>query len=146
MKFAPILFFAFSIYDYTLATNSTTFSYQPLAAECLILLIYIIYFFYEKIQISTSIPIYQTNIFWIIVAFTIYSSGNFFLFLYSNNAIKNQEFFFQFTLIYSTFTILKNIFLCVGLAIKQPIEDSSPSIINFKDFPDNDDFLTKSQI
>lgn len=143
MRFAPILFFAYSVYDYTI-TKNTTFSYQPLAVECFVLLVYILYFFYEKIQISTTVPIYQTNIFWIIVAFTVYSAGNFFLFLYSNNASKNQEFIFQFTLIYSTFTILKNVFLCIGLITTQPKENSISNEINFKDFPDSDSFFYKS--
>jgi hypothetical protein len=127
----PFIFSAFSIYDYILS-DKDKFSYIPLAGECLILLIYIIYFFYEKIQISTNIPIYQTNMFWIAVAFTLYCSGNFFLFLYSNNAIKNEQYFFQYTLIYSTFTIIKNTLLCIGIMTKQPIEN-----------PLKNDFLTQ---
>ena len=132
-----IVFFAiFSIYDY-IVSDSAKFSYIPLATECLILLVYIIYFFYEKIQINTFIPIYQTNIFWIAVAFTIYCSGNFFLFLYTRNAIKDEQFRFQYALIYCTFTILKNIFLCIGITVKQPKEDNQyQDLINQPDFPD----------
>ena len=95
------------------------FSYIPLAVECLVLVIYIIYFFFEKIQISTPIPIYTTCIFWIAVAFIFYCSGNFFLFLYSNVAIKNEQFQSQYTVIYSTFTILKNILLCLGISLNR---------------------------
>lgn len=124
IRLAPILFAAFSFYDYSISPNDK-FSYQPLAAECLILLVYLIYFFYEKIQINTSIPIYQTKIFWIAVAFIIYSSGNFFLFLYSNNPVKDEEYFFQYTIIYSTFAILKNIALCTGILINQPNENNT---------------------
>jgi len=64
----------------------------------------------------------MTKVFWIAVAFTIYCSGNFFLFLYSNNPVKDNEYYFQFTLIYSTFTILKNICLSIGIFIKEPVD------------------------
>ncbi len=121
MLFIPIIFLVYSIYDY-LGSEVGKFSYKPLVAECLILLVYIIYFFYEKIQSNTSTPIYMTRVFWIAVAFTIYCAGNFFIFLYSNNPVKDNEYFFQFTLIYSTFTIIKNVALCIGLIIKQPVE------------------------
>lgn len=134
IRFTPILFAAFSFYDYSI-TPGNDFSYQPLAAECLILLVYLIYFFYEKIQINTSVPIYQTKIFWIAVAFIIYSSGNFFLFLYSNNPVKDEEYFFQYTIIYSTFAILKNIALCTGILINQPDENNKyPDFITQNSF------------
>ena len=123
----PWFFILFSVYDYVDSTKGQ-FSYIPLAVECLILVIYIIYFFFEKIQINTPTPIYTTHIFWIAVAFIFYCSGNFFLFLYSNVAIKNEQFQNQYTVIYSTFTILKNILLCLGISLnsseqiyKQPI-------------------------
>lgn len=130
-----IIFILFSVRDY-LISDKDKFNFMPLVAECLILLVYVIYFFYEKIQINTFIPIYQTNIFWIVVAFTLYCSGNFFLFLYSKNATNNDEFRFQYTLIYSTFTILKNILLCIGILIKQPKENSK-----FQDLITQHDFL-----
>lgn len=134
IRIAPIFFTIFSVYDYMISP-SDKFSYKPLAAECLILLIYIIYFFYERIQVNTSIPIYQTKIFWIAVAFIIYSSGNFFLFLYSINPIKDEDFLFQYTLVYSTFAILKNVSLSVGILINQPDENNHyPDLITQNSF------------
>jgi hypothetical protein len=123
IRFVPLLFAVYSFYDFIISP-ADKFSYKPLAGECLILMAYIIYFFYEKIQIVTSTPIYQTKIFWIAVAFIIYCSGNFFLFLYSNNPVKDDEFFFYYTIIYSTFAILKNIALCTGILINQPNEST----------------------
>lgn len=112
-------FVIFSIYDY-LITSHSDFSYIPLVGECFIFLIYILFLFYEKVQIYTPIPIYLTRVFWIAVAFAIYCAGNFFLFLYSNNVTKNAEFLYYYTLIYSTFTIFKNILLSIGIILKQP--------------------------
>lgn len=128
-------FLVFSIYDYVISDRSKL-GYSPLVAECFVFLVYIIYFFFEKIQSATVIPIYQFNAFWISVAFIIYCSGNFFLFLYSNTPVKDSHFQDQYTLIYSTFTILKDILLCIAVVIKQPDEN-----INSKDFITHNDFL-----
>ena len=138
IRIVPVFLTLFSIYDYWISP-SDRFSYKPVAAECLILLIYIIYFFYEKIQTITLIPVYQTKIFWIAVAFIIYSSGNFFLFLYANNAIKDDDFNFQYTLVYSTFAILKNIALSVGILIDEPDSKSNqyPDLITQNSFSDS---------
>ncbi len=73
---------------------------------------------------STSVtPPYQTRSFWIAVAFTLFCSGNFFLFLFSNSTIKDANFKLQYTIIYSTFTILKNIFICIGIATNEVLID-----------------------
>ena len=64
-------------------------------------------------------PIYQKAIFWISVAFIINFSGNFFLFLYSRTSYKDEIFKNQFTIIYSSVTILKNILLCISVMVKE---------------------------
>jgi hypothetical protein len=64
-------------------------------------------------------PIYTKAIFWISVAFIINFSGNFFLFIYSKNSFNDEAFKRQFTIIYSTVTILKNILLCIGVMIRE---------------------------
>lgn len=132
-----VLFLFFSIFDY-ITTDKSKLGYRSHVAECLILLVYIIYYFYEKIQMTTIVPIFQTNLFWIAVAFIIYCSGNFFLFLYSNQQ-NDEQFKLQYTLIYSTFTILKNILLCIGVMIKQPKENAEYQDLktrySFPEFP-----------
>jgi len=64
-------------------------------------------------------PIYKRPIFWISVAFIINFSGNFFLFLYSQNSYRDEEFQRQYTIIYSTVTFIKNILLCYSILIKE---------------------------
>ncbi|MBS1509857.1 MAG: hypothetical protein JST86_03400 [Bacteroidetes bacterium] len=136
-----VLFLLFSIIDY-IVSDKTKLGYRPHVAECLILLVYILYYFYEKIQTNTIIPVYQTNVFWIAVAFIIYCSGNFFLFLYSNQQ-NDEQFQIQYTLIYSTITILKNILLCIGVMVKQPKENHEYNdLITQQKFPD---FLQKQE-
>jgi hypothetical protein len=105
------IFILFSIYDYYISAPGH-FSFKPLVLECLYFLSIIVFFFYQKIQISTSTPIYNSPVFWISVAFLIYFSGNFFNFLLSNSMYNDQKFKVLFTIIYSSVTIIKNIFLC----------------------------------
>lgn len=79
---------------------------------------------YEKIQYSISSPIYYLPSFWVSVAFLIYFSGNFFLFLFSKSMFKNPDFRAQYTLIYSSVTIMKNIFLCTAIITNSNVVDN----------------------
>ena len=111
---SSILFLVYSSFDFIISKPGY-FSFIPLVIECFFFLLVIIYFFYEKIQYNVSKPIYSSPLFWVSVAFLIYFSGNFFLFLFSNSMFKNQNFKIQYTLIYSSVTIIKNIFLCTAV-------------------------------
>ncbi len=126
------LFVLISNYDY-LIQNSSNFSYFPLVVECIVVLMYILFFFYEKMKLNITTPAYQTTSFWIAVAFTLYCSGNFFLFLFANKSIKDENFRIQYTLIYSTFTILKNLFICIGLTVKEVTNEENSNLIKADD-------------
>lgn len=73
-------------------------------------------------------PLYKKAFFWIAIAFFIYSAGNFFLFLFKNSSKQDENFQIQYTIIYSTFTILKNVLLCIGLYLNKNNEGTSNSI------------------
>jgi hypothetical protein len=77
-----------------------------------------------------EVPIYQKTIFWISVAFIVNFSGNFFLFLFSKNSDQNDAIFRnQYTVIYSTVTIIKNLLLCISVFIKDNSTKESNKII-----------------
>ena len=113
---AVTVFLLYSGYDYYISKPGE-FSFIPLVIECLFFLLVIIFYFYEKIQYHISSPIYYSPGFWISVAFLIYFSGNFFLFLFSKSMFKDPNFRIQYTTIYSTVTIIKNIFLCTAVGV-----------------------------
>jgi hypothetical protein len=106
----------FSVYDYVSSFNQD-FTYYPLVLECLLFPLVIILFFYEKMKYSTQYPIYLSPAFWIAVAFLIFSTGNFFLFLFSKMLLQNAENKKLYNDIYGFFTILKNILLCVAVIV-----------------------------
>ncbi len=109
-----IPFIVFSIYDYFSSINQA-FTYYPLVLECLLFPLIILLFFYEKMKYSTKYPIYLSPAFWIAVGFLIFSTGNFFLFLFSKMLLQDMHNKLLYNNIYGFFTILKNILLCVGV-------------------------------
>jgi hypothetical protein len=66
-------------------------------------------------------PLFNTFIFWFVVAFLLNYSGNFLLFLYSETSVKDADFDFNYTVIYSTVTIVKNILLCIAVSMRESI-------------------------
>ena len=115
-------YFLFCLYDF-LKETEPQMPFIPLSIEHILLLIIIIYYFFEVMQVSTIEPIYQRAIFWISVAFIINSAGNFFLFLYSKNSFNDDAFKKQYTLIYTTVTVLKNLLLCIAISMKEKPAD-----------------------
>ena len=118
LLYSIIPYILFCIYDFIIA-KEPTLAFFPLIVEYLVLLIFIIYFFFEVMQSSVVEPIYQKAIFWICVAFILNFSGNFFLLLASINSFNNDAFRDTFTIINGSVTILKNIFLCIAVVIKE---------------------------
>lgn len=117
IAYSIIPFFIFCAYDF-LKSTEPSFAFLPLVVECLLLLSALLYILYEKMTFTFEVPIYQTSFFWIAVAFVVYSAGNFFLFLFSSEGdYKDPAFKLQYAVIYSFVTILKNIFLCIGVFI-----------------------------
>jgi hypothetical protein len=88
--------------------------FLPLTIQYVVLLAFVVYFFFEVMHTTYSVPVYQKSIFWIAVAFIINFAGNFFLFLYSKNSYNIENFRIQYTLIYTTVTLVKNVLICVS--------------------------------
>ncbi|MEO7581668.1 MAG: hypothetical protein ABIS74_01640 [Ferruginibacter sp.] len=124
-----IPFLLFSLYDYVSSINKV-FTYYPLVLECLLFPVIIIFFFYEKMKYSTKYPIYLAPAFWIGVAFLIFSTGNFFLFLFSKMLLQNTENKELYNNIYGFFTILKNVLLCIAIVVAKNsnVKDETPNI------------------
>ena len=68
---------------------------------------------------GASEPLFGTFIFWFAVAFLLNFSGNFLLFVYSETSHKEPDFNTNYTIVYSTVTILKNILLCIAVTMKE---------------------------
>ncbi|MGG9961322.1 hypothetical protein [Ferruginibacter sp. SUN106] len=108
------LFICYCIYDF-LSSKQPSVGYYPAAIECIIMIIFIIYFFFELMQEIIQLPLYVIMEFWLATALLIYFSGNFFLFVYSKTMINEEGFMVTYKYIYSTIIILKNIFICLSI-------------------------------
>lgn len=118
----------FSILPFTLLccfdflrSKEPSVAYVPLLVECSFFIIFIIYFFFEKLKQDVNEPLFSTFVFWFSVALLINSSGNFLLFVYSETSNKDVDFRINYAIIYSTVTIVKNILLCVAVTMKETI-------------------------
>ncbi len=111
-------------------SNFSEFDFMPLVVECLFFTMLIVYYFYDVMRHNFTVPLYQLTSFWLSVAFLIYFSGNFFLFLYSNSIRNDPGWVDQYTVINSVIAIVKNILLCVAILVnnKQFLNKQSDAI------------------
>ena len=109
--FLTIPYLIFSVYDFFKFGNQT-FSNDPSLVEFLILILFIIFFLFEKMQYSIDVPVYQTINFWISVGLFVYFTGTFFYILLvknTNNSDINLK--KQLLIINSVVIIIKNVIL-----------------------------------
>ncbi len=103
--------------------------FLPISIEHIIILIFTLYFFFEVLQELVVEPIYSKAIFWILVAFLINSAGNFFLFIYLKNSFNDANFQKQYTIIYTTITVFKNLLLSISIIIKDSPKNESDNLL-----------------
>ncbi|MEO6452603.1 MAG: hypothetical protein ABIN97_00960, partial [Ginsengibacter sp.] len=121
VKYLPFLFVGFIIFiiiDYAFHMNTGAFDSKSSGIESIIIITLCLYYFYEELKQANSLLIYTTINFWIIIAFLIYLSGTFFLFLFAENTLHDKVFQIQYIVINSSFIIIKNIFFSIALMIK----------------------------
>jgi hypothetical protein len=124
-----IFYFIFCVFSFIKLTTPEMPS-MTFTVEYILLLCFIIYFFFEVMQESVVEPIYQRAIFWISVAFIINCAGNFFLFIFQKNSYDDEMYQRQYTTIYTTITVIKNLLLCISILIKETPKNS-PSTETF---------------
>jgi hypothetical protein len=125
-----ISFFLLCLYDF-FSSKTPSIPLTPLLVESLFFILLIIYFFYKKIKQETNEPLFTTFIFWFAVAFLIFFSGNFLLFVYSKTSDSNPDYATNFTIIYSAVTILKNFLLSIAVLVKRKDITASKDDDNF---------------
>lgn len=120
-----IPFFLFCAIDFLI--NTSNFNNYPLLVEFLSLIVFIIYYLYEKMKTEVQNPLYLSPTFWICVAMFMYFTGNFFFLIFAGSS-SDETFVFQLKIIYSVVTIVKNILLCIALFAIDKIEANSKQL------------------
>lgn len=113
----------------------------PMMLSFFVLMVYLIFYFYEKVRTVTNYPLSQTISFWICVGFFIFITGSFFFPIIFNTSDINsiQE---NIRIIYSVMTIIKAIIFCIALFATEPTKG-----IEELQIPDNlllDDFTPEN--
>jgi hypothetical protein len=126
-----------------LVKHQSGFSFAPTLIEFLVFIVYLIFFFFERMNIVVTYPLYQSISFWIAVGLLIYFSGNFFIFLLSNYS-KDKSFLLQLSMIYSIVTITKNILFSSAFFAHEQHENSNDNNFQFPEELNLDSFNLKN--
>ena len=116
--FAAFFFLIFCIYNF-IQSPKAEFDFIPLVIECFFFTVVILYYFFEAMRENFTTPLFQLPVFWISVAFLIFFSGNFFVFLFSKSMENEPGFKNQYQIILCTITIIKNILLCTAVIVNK---------------------------
>lgn len=104
-------------------SEKDSFRNLPVLIEFLLLIVTIIFVFFEKMKLNFQVPVYQTMNFWVLVGLFVYFSGTFFYYLLAEKYHRESERIRLELLIITSFvTILKNIILSVAVTVREPKE------------------------
>ena len=111
-------FIVFALSDYFFFTETNQFDSIAIGIESIIILILCISYLFIQIKGANSLLIYSTFNFWVVIAFLIYFSGTFFLYLMTDRMMSSPSFQKLYLIINISFNIIKNILLCVAMTMK----------------------------
>jgi hypothetical protein len=109
--------------SYLFNSQKANFDFWAALITTILIVIYSICFFYERLNSVQTLIIYQSFQFWIVVGCLIYLSGTLFLFLYTSD-IKNKQNSSLWT-INIAFEIVKNIFFSIAFIIGKNIKKTA---------------------
>lgn len=120
-KIVPLLwvgFIAFELIDLIFINKGIGFDSFTSGIECIIVMVLCISYLFIQLRGCTSLSIYSTFDFWIVITFLIYFSGTFFLYILAQSMGRDVAFQKQYFVINIAFNILKNILLCIAMTMK----------------------------
>ena len=85
-----------------------------------------IYYFFDQLKLPNTFVIYSSVDFWVIIAFLVYLSGTFFLYIYAESMLADPGFRKQYIIINSVFNLLKNVLLSVAMIMKPVNPNNQP--------------------
>lgn len=126
---AAFIFFAYSIYDMT-KSKAEYFDSIPTVIECLILIAFSVFYFYEQLKRPDTLFLYNTSNFWLVVGIIIFFSASFFAFIYAQNNSTSPEFKQTFRLINAISGFIENIlFLIAFIIARKQSKSIKPNIV-----------------
>lgn len=102
----------------------------PIGVETIVILIFSYYFLYEKTNDTSTLYIYSTFPFWIVIGMVIYLSGSFFIYLFAASLSKADV--NKYWGLTNVLGFIKNILFAVGIVLSsKPTKRIPPSDFEF---------------
>ena len=106
----------------------------PIGIETIIVLTFSFYYLYEKTNDTTTLYIYSTFSFWIVIGMVLYLAGSFFIYLFASSLSKQEV--NKYWVVTNFLSFLKNVMFAVAITVnskptkKMPISDFELSSLN----------------
>lgn len=126
-----VLIGLYLLYD-LLSSANNSFDSVPSGITSLVFLIYCIFYLFERVSDPTSLFLYSSPVFWVVVALIIYFAGTFFPFIYAQSHMKEDQFISEYDLIHDTLYIIKNLLFGFAMLIKDTTIKSPSSMTKKK--------------
>jgi hypothetical protein len=108
----------FSTIDIFYINKERNFDSFTAGIENILIILLCIYYLAVHLKGNYNLSIYSTFDFWVIIAFLIYLSGTFFLYIMAQNMLNDRKFLIQYNIINAVFNILKDILLAIAMLMK----------------------------
>jgi hypothetical protein len=112
---AGILYITFYFVYSFLAKAVQGFDSVPIGVETIIILGFSFYYLYERMNDTTTLFIYNTFQFWVILGIVMYLAGSFFIYIFASY-LRNND-INKYWFVTNISSILKNIFFCIAIFI-----------------------------
>lgn len=110
-----IVFIAFLIFYYSLADFRSIDSI-PIGIESILILLFSFYYFFEQINDTKALFIYNKYSFWIVTGIMIYLAGSFFIYVFANHL--DTALLMKYWFLTNVFYVIKGFFICYGIFIQ----------------------------
>ena len=124
MLIISVLMAVYLIYSLITFSNNS-FDSVPSGITAMLFFFYCIFYLFERVKDPTSLFLYSSPAFWVVVAIIIYSAGTFFPFIYAQNYINKPDFNQEYKLIHSTLYVIKNFLFGAAMLISDKTIKSS---------------------
>jgi hypothetical protein len=102
----------------------------PIGVETIIILIFSFYYLYEQMNDTSTLFIYSTYPFWMVIGVVLFLSGSFFTYIFADSLPPNEV--NKYWVITNVFSIVRSLFFCIGIVVSsKPPRTLPPSDFEF---------------
>ena len=113
--FAAVFFILQSIFISFVLSGFHLIDSIQIGVETIIVLIFSFYYLYERMNDTTTLYVYSTFSFWIVIGMVLYLAGSFFIYIFADSLPQAEVEKYWF--VTNILSILKNIFFTIGIIV-----------------------------